>query len=283
MRTPTLCIYHAHCADGFGAAWAVWRRYGGDLAFHAGAHGTAPPDCRGHDVLIVDFSYKLPGMEQIIAEANTVTILDHHKTAQADIQPLLDSGAIAGEFDMTRSGAAMAWDWCFPGEPRPRLIGHIQDRDLWQFELTGTRQIGAVLFTYEQDFEVWSDIARTLETEAGWQTLYTTGLTLERKHQIDLKQLVEVCARTMVIAGERVPVANLPYMYASDAGNLMAQGQPFAASYYDTANGRKFSLRSRDSGRDVSEIARHYGGGGHARAAGFIMPIGWEGEGTAEE
>lgn len=281
MITPTLCIYHANCADGFGAAWAVWMRYRSDgVEFHAGAHGTQPPDCTGHDVLLVDFSYKLPEMEQVIAQAKTVTILDHHKTAQADIQPLLEAGRVEGEFDMDRSGAAMAWDWCFPGEPRPSLIEHIQDRDLWRFNLTGTREIGSVLFTYDQDFEVWSGLAKALEEETSWKALYTTGLTLQRKHLKDVQQLVEATRRSMVIGGETVPVANLPYMFASDAGNIMAEGQSFAACYFDTASGRKFSLRSRDGGRDVSEIAVAYGGGGHARAAGFVMPIGWEGEET---
>jgi hypothetical protein len=27
MKKP-LCIYHGNCADGFTAAWAVWRRFG---------------------------------------------------------------------------------------------------------------------------------------------------------------------------------------------------------------------------------------------------------------
>lgn len=278
MVTPTLCIYHAHCSDGFGAAWAVWKRYGSAVEFHAASHGSLPPDCNNQDVLIVDFSYKTPAMQQIIGQARSVTILDHHKTAQADIQPLLDAGSLLGEFDMNRSGAAMAWDWCFPGEPRPRLIGHIQDRDLWRFEIAGTRQIGAVLFTYEQDFDVWSDLATALEDEVAWQAIYATGLTLERKHLQDVRQLVGVTRRTMVIGGNRVPVANLPYMFASDAGNIMAEGEPFAACYYDTEQGRKFSLRSTEAGRDVSDIAVSYGGGGHARAAGFMMPLGWEGE-----
>jgi hypothetical protein len=26
---PDICIYHGNCADGFGAAWAVRRRFGG--------------------------------------------------------------------------------------------------------------------------------------------------------------------------------------------------------------------------------------------------------------
>ena len=52
----------------------------------------------------------------------------------------------------------------------------------------------------------------------------------------------------------------------------MAQGEPFAACYWDTEGARVFSLRSADDGLDVSEIAKQYGGGGHVRAAGFSVP-----------
>lgn len=48
--------------------------------------------------------------------------------------------------------------------------------------------------------------------------------------------------RRMVIAGHDVPVANLPYIHASDAGHLMAQGEKFAACYQDAQYHRHFSL-----------------------------------------
>ena len=64
----------------------------------------------------------------------------------------------------------------------------------------------------------------------------------------------------------------------SDAGHLMAQNEPFAVCYWDTPDGRVFSLRSTDDGLDVQKIAVSYGGGGHRNAAGFRMPIGWEGD-----
>lgn len=35
-------------------------------------------------------------------------------------------------------------------------------------------------------------------------------------------------------------------------------------------------LRSMDGGVDVSAVARGYGGGGHAHAAGFKLPLGVE-------
>lgn len=61
-------------------------------------------------------------------------------------------------------------------------------------------------------------------------------------------------------------------------GRDEVDGARVAACYWDTPEGRVFSLRSTDTGPDVSEIAKAYGGGGHAHAAGFRVPLGWEGE-----
>jgi len=277
LTKPTLCIYHGNCADGFGAALAVWLRFGSEVEYVPGFYGEAPPNCAGQRVLLVDFSYKLQELELIIEQAESVTILDHHKTAEADIQPLLDAGRIQGEFDMNRSGAAMAWDWFHPDHDRPRLIEYIQDRDLWQFNLEGTREISAALFSYDQDFEVWKNILTVIEDDEGRKFILSMGQTLLRKHNKDLDEILKATKRRMTICGYSVPVANLPYIFASDAGNRMAEGELFSASYYDTPEGRKFSLRSKTGGMDVSEIAKRFGGGGHVRAAGFQVPIGWEG------
>ena len=104
------------------------------------------------------------------------------------------------------------------------------------------------------------------------EKLRTEGEAIERKHHKDVSELVKVCCRRMTIAGHDVPVASLPYTLVSDAGHLMAQNEPFAACYWDTADGRIFGLRSADDGMDVSAIAKQYGGGGHAQAAGFRVP-----------
>ena len=71
------------------------------------------------------------------------------------------------------------------------------------------------------------------------------------------------------LENHKIPMANLNGMYASEAGNIMSEGFPFAATYYDTVSYRVFSLRSQESGIDVSEIAIKFGGGGHKHAAGF--------------
>ena len=77
----------------------------------------------------------------------------------------------------------------------------------------------------------------------------------------------------MVIGGVEVWGASLPYTLTSDAGNLMSEGEPFAACYWDTPKGRVFSLRSKPEGVDVSAIAATYGGGGHKNASGFQVSL----------
>ena len=274
-----LCVYHGNCADGFGAAWAVRHALGDSVEFHAGVYGNPPPDVAGRGVILVDFSYKRPILIELAQKATWLRVIDHHKTAAEDLhelwrEPALDGRAVEVLFDMERSGAGLAWDVFHPGTPRPPLIDHIEDRDLWRFKLDGTREIQAAVFSYPYDFGVWDGL---MAPEA-LPVLRAAGVALERKHFKDLDELLAVTQRTMRLGGHVVPVANLPYTFTSDAGHRMAQGHPFAACYWDTPDGRVFSLRSTADGLDVSAVAKSYGGGGHRRAAGFRMPIGWEGE-----
>lgn len=291
-----LCIYHANCADGFAAAWVVWKFFGGDVDFHPGVYQTTPPDVTDRDVILVDFSYKLPVLVEMGKIANTILVLDHHKTAAADLAPLPKAppsqlglvsptkpqagASMAALFDMERSGAGIAWDFFFQDEPRPPLIDHIEDRDLWRFAIPGTRAIQAALFSFPYDFEIWDGLINDSRDPAELDKLRIEGEAIERKHHKDVAELVGVMRRTMKIGGLTLPVANIPYTLTSDAGHLMAtkhEGR-IGVCYWDTPDGRIFSLRSTDDGPDVSEIAKRYGGGGHAHAAGFKAALGWEGD-----
>ncbi len=187
-------------------------------------------------------------------------------------------------FDMNRSGAMLAWNY-FHGTTAPRLVRHVQDRDLWKFHLIGTREIQSWVFSYPYAFAVWDELAEILEREDGWRSAFDQGKALDRKMQKDIAELIEQTRREMVIGGHRVPVVNLPYTMASEAAGKLAENSLFAAAYFDHADGhRVFSLRSRGD-FDVGALAKQVGaslgfsGGGHKAAAGFRAPLGWEGEG----
>ena len=270
-----LCIYHGNCADGFGAAW-VFKNYADrEYDFHAGVYQDAPPDCVGRDVYLVDFSYKRAVVEEICKVASRVVLIDHHKTALDDLAPLIESKRIESLTSLENSGAVLAYKW-FNGNDIshiPKLLLHIEDRDLWRFALHRTREIQANVFSYPYDFAVWDELMK-----ADPQELAKQGEAIERKHFKDISELVKVCRREMTIGGIVVPVASLPYTLTSDAGHLMAteHASKIGVCYWDTPQGRVFSLRSTDDGPDVAEIAKKYGGGGHAHASGFRVPFGHE-------
>jgi len=259
-----LCIYHGNCADGFGAAWVVRKFYGDKVEFHEGVYQAAPPDVMGRDVLLVDFSYKRPVLVEMAARANTITIIDHHKSAVEDLIDLPHN--VIAMFDMEHSGAMLAWEHFFPGEEPPELLKRIEDRDLWKFKYENTRAVQAAVFSYPYDFNLWDSLMATdLKVLAG------EGAAIERKHFKDIKEFIKVAKQRGNIAGYDVPILNCPYCWSSDAGHIMGEGEPFAACFWAVADGLVFSLRSAEEGVDVSEIATKFGGGGHKHAAGFKL------------
>ena len=287
--SKVLCIYHGGCADGFGAAWVVRRAFADYVEFVAASYNQPPPDVTGRNVLIVDFSYKRAVLEQMIETARSILVIDHHRSAAQDLVAWLGAPPtweawrtiegtehpalrISALFDMDRSGAGLTWDYFNPGQPRPPLIDHIEDRDLWRFRLPHTRPVHAVLMSYPYDFGVWDDIA--MRVEAQDPVLIAEGVAIDRRLLKETHEVIGAGKRRMTIAGHDVPACNAPYLMASDAGNIMGEGEPFAATYFDGPDGRAFSLRSRGAGLDVSEIAKLFGGGGHRNAAGFLVPHG---------
>jgi hypothetical protein len=180
---PDVCIYHAACDDGFGAAWAVWKRWGDDVVYLPCTYGEPLPigDMSRSNVLFVDFSAKRPEIEAMAKIAKSIVIIDHHKTAQAELEPFavafggdmtslciehveqllgqlaeLNRLPIISWFDMNQSGAAMAWKFAFPNHHVPQFLRYIEDRDLWRFKFGDeTKCFSAALRTYPMDFKTW--------------------------------------------------------------------------------------------------------------------------------
>ncbi len=300
---PDICIYHANCMDGFTAAWVVARKFP-DIELVPASYGDAPPDVLGKTVLIVDFSYAKPVLEAMARHARLVVVLDHHKTAESalaefevkDIWFSETQGTVCSHFpgrpgkpiahfDMSKSGALLAWQFCHPGLAAPALVDYVEDRDLWRWALPDSRAVNAALGSYEQTQAAWNLHASALDEarRSGlWiPRLVDEGQAILRQRDKDITALIGAAKREMRIGGHLVDVVNAPFFLASDIGERLSAFKPFAATYYDAAAGRMFSLRSQEGGEhslDVSEIARSYGGGGHRHAAGFKAPAGWEGE-----
>lgn len=264
-RQPMIhVLYHAICDDGFGAAWVAWKQYGDQATYTPVKYGDPVPDIpTGSAVFILDFSYPRDDLERL-AERCKVVVLDHHKTSQEAL-----AGLPFAHFDMERSGAGMAWDYFNPGTPRPLLINHIEDRDLWRFALEDTKQISSGLRSYPMDFETWDYYAY-----GNVEELRAEGVAIERYIQRLCENLAEDAHIEEWPEGP-VFVVNAPGQLTSELADYLLDAERyqgnqvlFVAAYKDMVDRRLWSLRSRGE-FDVGEVAKARGGGGHKNAAGF--------------
>jgi hypothetical protein len=266
MKT-TLCIYHKNCPDGFGAAWVVRRAIGADrVKFFPGVYNEPPPDCTGRHVILVDICYPPETLSEITQVAQSLLIIDHHKTAFEWVEGFESQGCpVSVLLAEDKSSALLAKMHYFPVYTVAwPLINYISDRDTCTFALPETRNVMAAVFSYPYDFYIWDNLMRMPIEE-----LEAEGCVLNREFDRDLALLLEATQTRACIAGYDVPCANLPPIYASEAGHRMSQGEPFSVTWYDGPTYRHFSLRSAQDGLDVAKIAEQFGGGGHKHAAWF--------------
>lgn len=254
---PDSVLYHAECSDGFGAAWAIWKRFP-NARFVPVKHGAPPPDnLKDQRVVIVDFSYPRPTLETMAAETKDLLVLDHHITAEKSL-----TGFPHAYFDQMKSGAVLAWEWAHDTAP-PWLLQYIQDKDLWTWSLPGSREINAALASYPYDFELWDRFSRDqLEQE---------GRAILRYEQELVGKLVAHAAM-VEFQGAVVPSVHSAVL-TSQIGERLSPHYPFCIIWHDRDGRRYFSMRSREDGADVGAIAASFGGGGHTHAAGFSVPL----------
>lgn len=265
-----LVLYHGGCADGQGAAAAFYSKYP-NAEFYPATYGRPVPDVTNREVYLLDFSYPRAVIEKMCSVAASVIIIDHHKSAMLDLKGL-ELPNLAQHFDMNYSGAVLTWMYCWPNRTVPMLLQYVQDRDLWKFELPDTRAISAYLYSTEFDVEEWCTLLNETHFLIQRDTILIQGHALYRQDEKRIKEIVKH-SRLINIEGHVVPAVNCNHYFASDAGNVLARGHKFGACYFDSTDGRRFSLRSTKGGFDVSVLAKGMGGGGHAVAAGFSVPF----------
>ena len=256
-HAPDVVLYHAECMDGFGAAWALWKRFP-QARFVPVKHGFPQPEgLERQHVVMVDFSYHRDDILALADCTASLQILDHHVTAESALADLPYA-----YFDMDRSGAVLAWEWAH-AQPVPWLLQYVQDKDLWRWQLPHSREISAALASYPFDFVIWEQLQfDTVKVEG-------TGILRAENNLID--KLVQNPVMVS-LAGYTVPAVHSPVL-ASQIGEQLAARHAFGVIWHQKDGRRYFSLRSKSGGISVSEIARQYGGGGHMHAAGFSLEI----------
>jgi oligoribonuclease NrnB/cAMP/cGMP phosphodiesterase (DHH superfamily) len=272
-----VCYYHAGCPDGFGAAWAVWRAWGPSGRFVARGHSDALDafSHQGDQVVFVDIAPTVEQAVELGEVAQQLVVLDHHLTARdrfADDPRLLPSLADRGHqvrFDLSHSGAVLAWQHFHGEEPVPSLLAYVEDQDLWRWKLPESGAINAVIGSYPRDFESWDALSRRSPED-----LAREGAPLLRTQQVEVQRGLHF-AHPVKAGDLRIEAVNALHhraLLGHELSKRAAFGHPVGLAYRVCGDRVDVSIYSIGE-VDVSEVARRYGGGGHRNAAGFSLSL----------
>jgi uncharacterized protein len=267
VHADRVILYHADCPDGFAAAWAAWKK------FKVGAlYIPVPPSnrdlpivARGKHVYTVDCSFPIDVIAEIKKNVSSLNIIDHHITNREAVALADDS-----LFDLSHSGAVLAWKYFHPKKPVPKILLYVEDADLWKFKLPRTKKIMAALQLYDAQFSVWDKIIRDIEAGRS-EKLLMEGDVLLRHMDRRIGRLA-ANAEDVIFEGYTCKMVNTS-MYVSELGHtLVKHGSPIAILW--SRREHKIIVSLRSNGKvDVAELAERYGGGGHKSAAGFTFEV----------
>lgn len=275
-----LVIYHANCSDGFTAGLIAYEGLSKanastsfevlpiDVARLSEEIDRLPPAAH---LISFDLAFSQATFDKLLVKYPTAVVYDHHKSTAETCRPHPQL-----HFDNNVSGAMLAWRYYHGDEKPPALVRYVQDRDLWLWQMPGSRAVNAWLYP-------------ELKKMFGSATAFTGAMHLltgdvwvrgawkrgESILQVDADN-VEAIARNHYVkrVGEHdVAIVNSA-VYGSELGEKLAAAHDYALIWWVQRVGEvNVSLRSRKGGADVSVVARGHGGGGHANAAGFKMPV----------
>jgi hypothetical protein len=272
-----VCIFHAGCPDGFGAAWAAWLAWGDRGVYVPRGHDDAlrPRELAGAYVLFADIAPPARAYRPLADRVAQLVVLDHHVSAlrafEADpfLARELASAGHEVRFDLTRSGAALTWGALHPDEPLPDLLAYVEDQDLWRWKLSRTREINAALTSYPRDFATWSALAA-----APLDALAEQGVPILRAQRSEVERALAK-AQPIALGALRVEAVNARTLRA-EIGHELAERARFgvACGAVYRLEGRRVDVSLYSIGDlDVAALASALGGGGHRNAAGFSVDL----------
>lgn len=270
-----LCLHH-NDADGRASAAIVRRALGEKVRYYEMDYGEPVPwdEIELTDkVVMVDFS--LPAAEMIrLVEMTEFVWIDHHISSLEMMAGIADDWP--GLRDVGDAGCVLTWKYFFPGEPIPRAIVLIGDRDIWRWAEEDTGPFDEGLYqrdTRPENDELWQPLLD--DDRKLLQELIAEGEILRQARLLDIRRTVQKFGFEVNFEGYRTLAVNA--RSSGDMGAIIRQqGYQIAYCYVEIwRDGRLVTMVTLYSDEvDVSQIARKFGGGGHHGAAGFSFPRG---------
>lgn len=293
-----ICFYHIADLDGKCSAVIARLVYNCVVEMYGIDYGWKFPwdKVQGRDVIMVDFSLEpFSDMERLLTEAKNLIWIDHHKTAiEAYANWRITNPAFSQKIDGIRevgkAGCELAWQHFIGGDPPPvvKLLGRYdvwdnKDEKEWAMRVLPF-QYGMRALNLEVDDPYWNTLFYPANPADSAQVhnIITSGAAILAYENQQNALYAKVCAFETVMA-EPIEVGKPCRQLRVIACNkALTNSRLFdsvwdpekydlmAAFYLQKGGTWKVSLYTTKNDVDVSVLAKARGGGGHAKAAGFI-------------
>lgn len=299
----SVVFYHSHCFDGTMAAAAAleairegrldcdrdkglipinYNQASKDTFFEADGPFHKAIDLGAERIFFLDFCPKPDVVHTLLADGIDVVILDHHKTARDDAKTLEGLDGLDLNFDMTKSGARLAWEYFRKGRggnlPIPQLALHVEDRDLWTWVLPKTREVIAWMSASAETNDPSSYLTAIEAFGMYPADCVKAGEYLCKEMDTQIKKMAS-SYRYLEIQGYGSGIVVNASCYQSEVCQYLydRHAVPFVIAYHATRGGEMaLSMRSKQgatNSADVSQMAKMFEGGGHVNAAGGVCEL----------
>ena len=224
------------------------------------------------NIYILDFSLPEEMIRELSCKVNHIYIIDHHKTAQFLLNLNIDNVSV--DFNNNMSGAMLTFNFFSDrgiNPLEPELFEYVQDRDLWKWELQGSKEVSAALalMVEKNNIQSFRKAYDTFdESECAFKDIGTITLKTQEKQ---VSEKVDKCYDIKIL-GQHFKIINATENI-SELGNAICNkyDMPSIMFFYTSLDTVVLSFRSLEHLTDVSVVAKHFNGGGHAQSSGATI------------
>ncbi len=225
IKKDIVVFYHGVCRDGLTAAWAAWKKFG-DMAEYIPIVWTNTldliPIVKNKEIYFLDYCPVQEKVDEMVKENKSVTVVDHHVSRESVIKTL--TGSV---YDITHSGAVLAWKFFHPDKPVPQLCLYVEDSDIWNWKISDSAKVlDYIDFKYNADIKTWDQLAADLEKEENRKDFALAGSVLLEYRDKLADLFIKEHALLVNFEGYEVFAINGPRNFRSVIGTKLAQQRP---------------------------------------------------------
>jgi hypothetical protein len=292
MALEYIVFYHYPCNDGE-IAKNIWELKYPNSNFIPWSHlnnnnnySILEKELESKNVVFLDLCPSL----NLLPIIHSYIIIDHHENAINTMKQQLDLGLSLYKIKMycniKISGCMGTWEYCYPYLDYPYIVNQIGKKDIWDFSDVNTEPYNIGYNKYlskfkDQDYTINprdASIKRLILNDINKlhsQFIANGYIMIELYKQNALKHFENISLQDEIYNNIIFKIMDI----TCDDANLFKYLIDIAIESYNadvlrilhtiTYDTKCYSLRSLKNNITVDQIARHYGGNGHPKAAGY--------------